>query len=295
MSISKYEILVKTVELGSLTAAAKLLGCTQSAASHAINALESESNLRIINRNRNGVSLTPDGQLLYPAIRDIVEAKGRFNELLAALQGGDTGCVRIGSFTSVAVHWLPGMIKTFCTAYPKIELQMLSGDYHDIAEWFSKDTIDVGFVTEKTNLAGCEYIPLKEDRLLAVLSKDHPLAGRDVISVTELENEPFISLLEASDQDARSVLEQAGITVDVKFTTKDDYAIIAMVAQGLGISILPELLLEGHPEVCTVPIEGGKKRTIGLAISPAGLISPSVQSFAQHVKNWVWERYSEEG
>jgi len=293
MSISKYEILVKTVELGSLTAAAKLLGCTQSAASHAINALESEINLRLINRSRNGVSLTPDGRQLFPAIRGIVEAKDRFRDALAALQGGDTGCVRIGSFTSVAVHWLPGMIKSFCTTHPKIELKMLNGDYHDIAEWFCKDTIDVGFVTEKTNLPGCEYIPLKEDRLLAVLSKDHPLAGRDMISVTELEGEPFISLLESSDQDARSVLEQAGVHVDVKFTTKDDYAIIAMVAQGLGVSILPELLLEGHPEVCTVPIEGGKKRTIGLAISPGGTTSPSTQSFAQHVKAWVRERYAQ--
>ena len=112
-----------------------------------------------------------------------------------------------------------------------------------------------------------------------------------MISVTELEGEPFISLLEASDQDARSVLEQAGVRVDVKFTTKDDYAIIAMVAQGLGVSILPELLLEGHPEVCTVPIEGGKKRTIGLAVSPAAQRSPSVQSFLEYAQKWVKERY----
>ena len=83
--------------------------------------------------------------------------------------------------------------------------------------------------------------------------------------------------------------------MDVKFTTKDDYAIIAMVEQGLGISIMPELLLAGRCEgLALARITGGKARTIGLDISPAGQKSPSAKSFADHVVQWIKERYRPE-
>lgn len=293
MIVSKYKIFLKVIELGSLTKAADQLGYTQSAVSHAINALESETGLRLITRNRAGVRLTSDGERLLPFAQRIVEATDCFAEAVAAIHGLEAGSVRIGAFTSVAVHWLPGMIKQYQTEHPNIELAMLNGDYHDISQWFADGSIDVGFVTKETKINGCEYIPLKEDKLLAVLPKNHRLAGRSVISAADLAGEPFISLLENSAQDARGVLEDAGIKVNVKFTTKDDYAIIAMVEQGLGVSIMPELLLEGHSDgICVAEIEGGRKRTIGLAISSVGASSPSVQSFAEFVQQWVSGKYN---
>jgi len=292
MIVSKYKIFMKVVELGSLTKAAQQLGYTQSAVSHAINALESEINLRLITRNRAGVRLTQDGERLLPFMRKIVEATDAFADAVTAIHGLEAGSVRIGAFTSVAVHWLPGMIKQYQELHPNIELSMLNGDYHDISQWFANGSIDIGFVTKETSIDGCDYIPLCEDKLLAVLPKNHRLAGRKIISAVDLAGEPFISLLENSDQDARGVLADAGIKVDVKFTTKDDYAVIAMVEQGLGVSIMPELLLEGHSEgICVAEIEGGKKRTIGLAVSAAGYSSPSVQSFAQFVQQWVSGKY----
>lgn len=295
MIVSKYKIFLKVIELGGLTKAAEQLGYTQSAVSHAINALESETGLRLITRSRAGVRLTPDGERLMPYAQKIVDAKDAFAEAVAAIHGLETGCVRIGAFTSVAVHWLPGMIKQYQAEYPNIELSMLNGDYHDISQWFADGSIDIGFVTKETNISGYEYIPLREDKLLAVLPKNHRLAGADIISAADLAGEPFISLLENSDQDARGVLENAGIKVDVKFTTKDDYAIIAMVEQGLGVSIMPELLLEGHSDgICVAEIEGGRKRTIGLAVSSAGASSPCVQSFARFVQSWVSGKYDEQ-
>ena len=111
MALSKYEIFMKVVELKSLTKAAKEMGYTQSAVSHAIGALEGEAKLKLLTRSRAGVSLTPDGERLLPSMRQIVEAKRGYEETVAAIHGLETGCVRIGAFTSVAVHWLPGMIK----------------------------------------------------------------------------------------------------------------------------------------------------------------------------------------
>ncbi len=290
MAQSKYKIFATVVELGSLTKAAQKFGCTQSAVSHALHALEEETGLTLLIRNRSGLRLTPAGEKLMPAIQRISEALDTFQTQVEELRQPEGGCVRIGAFSSVAVHWLPRIIKAYQALHPKVDFQLLGGDYHDVAQGFANGTIDVGFVTQKMALTGCDTLPLTEDRLLAVLPKEHSLAGRQRITAAELSGEPFISLMENSNQDARSVLEAAGVTVDVKYTAKDDYAIIAMVEAGLGVSIMPELLLEGHSDgIATVEIEGAEKRIIGLAVSPAGAGDPFVESFAQFVREWVRE------
>jgi len=292
MTASKYAIFAKAVELGSFTNAAKALGCTQSGVSHAINALEDELGLKLILRSRAGLRLTADGERILPAVKAVLAASKELEGTVAAIRGLELGCVRIGAFTSVAVHWLPGMIKSFEQLHPQIEFELLNGDYHDITQWFQDGSIDLGFVPLPSDISGCEFVPLMNDKLLAVLPQAHPLASLEKFPVSAIEGEDFISLRESSDHDARKVLKQAGVRPNIKFTTKDDYAIIAMVEQGLGMSIMPELLLKGRTEnVRVMELETGMSRTIGLAIADTSKQSPCVESFAAHIKHWISRRY----
>lgn len=137
------------------------------------------------------------------------------------------------------------MIKSFEQVCPQAQFKLLNGDYHDINTWLEEGSIDIGFVTMPDYPKNCRGIALNEDRLLAVLPKEHPLAGNSSFPVAAVENESFISIMENSANDARRALDMAGVKAHVKYTTKDDYAVIAMVEQGLGISIMPELLLGG--------------------------------------------------
>ena len=123
MTASKYAIFAKAVELGSFTNAAKALGCTQSGVSHAINALEDELGLKLILRSRAGLRLTADGERILPAVKAVLAASKELEGTVAAIRGLELGCVRIGAFTSVAVHWLPGMIKSFEQLHPQIEFE----------------------------------------------------------------------------------------------------------------------------------------------------------------------------
>ena len=142
----------------------------------------------------------------------------------------------------------------------------------------------------------CECIPLMEDRLLAILPKDHPMASYPKFPLRDCETEPFISLLESSDHDARRALEAAGVKPNVRFYTKDDYAVIAMVEQGLGISIMPELLLKGrHDDVAVLPLVPEAKRTIGLAIAKGSSGGPAVRNFAFYVREYVKNAAIKEG
>ena len=286
MSIKQYEAFVKTAELGSLTRAAEALGSTQSRISHVLSAMEEEYGFRLMQRSRSGVTLTEAGAMLLPKMEAILQQNRELENLIADIRGADAGTVRLGAFTSVAVHWLPGIIQTFQAAHPKVELKMFNGDYYDLEQWLLDGSVDLGFVTLPAP-AGVRVIPLVEDELLAILPKGHPLAAKPQISAAALAREPFISLLQSSDHDIHRALDKAGITPCIRYTTKDDYAIIAMVEQGLGVSIVPELLIRGRSQNLEVrPLESRATRTIALAI-PEGVSSPAVEAFAQTAVAWL--------
>lgn len=292
MNISKYRILLAVVECGSLTRAGKVLGCTQSAVSHSIDSLEQELGFALIKRSRAGIKLTVEGEKLMPAIRNLMNSSEQLNQLAASIRGLDSGTVRIGAFTSVAVHWLPTVLKYFQNDYPNVEFKLLNGDYHDVEQWLSDGSIDIGFVNVPCHL-DCECIPLMEDRLFAILPLDSRFASYPRFPLVECETEPFISLLESSDHDARRALDAAGVKPNVRFYTKDDYAIIAMVEQGLGMSIMPELLLKGrNDKLLTLPLVPEAKRTIGIAIAAGDKAGPATRKFADYVVRYVTEQYS---
>ena len=289
MSLKKYEAFVRTVELGSLTKAAQSLGSTQSRISHILNDLEEEYGFRLMHRSRGGIELTEAGRLLLPRMQAIVQKEQELAECVAEIRNADAGTVRLGVFTSVAVHWLPGMIRAFQAAHPRAQLEMRSGDYHDVEQWLMEGSIDIGFVNVPSTV-DCECIPLMEDRLLAILPRHSRFESYPRFPLVECETEPFISLLESSDHDARRALEAAGVKPNVRFYTKDDYAIIAMVEQGLGISIMPELLLKGrHDDIQMLPLVPEARRTIGIAIAAGDKAGPATRRFADYVVRYVTE------
>ena len=290
MALDKYQTLISVVETGSLTTAAASLGCTQSAVSHSIDTLEKELGFALLKRSRAGVQLTNEGERILPAVRNYLSALEQLRQTASSIRGLDSGTVRIGAFTSVAVHWLPPVLKEFQRDYPRVDFKLLNGDYHDVEQWLRDGSVDVGFVALPAGV-DCECIPLMEDRLLAILPLHSRFEHYPKFPLVECETEPFISLLESSDHDARRALEAAGVKPNVRFYTKDDYAVIAMVEQGLGISIMPELLLKGRRDALQIlPLIPEAKRTIGLAIAAGGKAGPATRRFADYGVRYVTEQ-----
>lgn len=295
MGISRYETLEKVIELGSLTKAAEVLGCTQSSVSYAINGIEEEFGFAVLTRSKSGARLTDNGRRIMPYIRGILNYEEQLRQTVSAIHGLDSGTVRIGAFTSVAVHWLPAIIKEFQRDFPNVDIKLLNGDYYDVEEWINAGLVDLGFVTMPNRLS-CECIALMEDRLLAILPTDHKFASYPKFPLVECETEAFITLLEASNHDAQRALDAAGVKPNIKFSTKDDYAIIAMVEQGLGISIMPELLLKGRNDnIKILDLVPPSKRTIGLAIPETSKSSPATRRFADYIVNWVVNPHNDAG
>ena len=289
MDTKKYEVLEKTVELSSLTKAAQELGLTQSGVSHMLAAIEAELQLPLLKRTRTGARLTPEGEQMMPYIHEIVRQEKLLRQAAAALHTFVTGKIRIGTFTSVATHWLPAMMMQFQQAYPQVDFQLFNGDYHDMEQWLREGEVDLGFVTLPAP-EGMRTIPLTQDPLVAIMPKNHRLAQLEEIPIQELGEDPFISLLQSSAHDIHRALDNAGVRPNIKFTTKDDYAILAMVEQGLGISIVPQLLIQGRTQNLAVrPLKPRASRTIALAI-PEGKPLPVVEAFARTAVAWVNEQ-----
>ncbi len=283
MNIQKYEAFLKTVEYKSLTKAAQVLGYTQSAISHMLNALESEWSVTLLTRDRSGVCITSDGLRLLPLVRNVCNANRELINGIGELHDLESGVIRIGTFTSVSVHWLPNMIKNFHSEYPNIDFELLHGDYTEIEKWIMEGRADCGFLRFPAR-AELESIFLEQDRLLVILPEQHPLADCEYFPINKLAEEPFILLEEGTENEITEIFEGNGIRPNVCFTARDDYAIISMVESGLGISILPELVLHRTPyKIVKKELDTPAYRKLGIVLKDTRHASPATKRFLEYL------------
>ena len=291
MSIKKFQAFVKTVEYGSLTKAAEALGSTQSRISHILNDLEDEYGFTLMNRSRGGIRLTEAGKLVLPQMQAILREYNELESLVSDIRNSCTGTVRLATFSSVAVNWLPGMLQAFQSQFSGVEIQILSGDYDDIDNWLRSGEADLGFVTLPAP-EELTIIPLAEDPLVAILPEGHRLAEADCVPIQAISSEPLISLRESSNHDIHRALDYAGVHPHIRYSTKDDYALMAMVRQGLGVSIVPELLIgDRRDQIVIRPLSPSASRTIALAISTDSPL-PAVTAFAETAVHWLKDHHT---
>lgn len=284
MNIQKYMAFIKTVEYGSFTKAAEILSYSQSAISRMINDLEKEWKVSLLERNRSGVRLTSAGVKLLPYARNVCSEYLKLQMKVDELNGIDAGLIRIGTFSSVATHWLPNVIKEFQRDYPNIDYELLLGDYTEIENWILEGRVDCGFLRLPT-YSELETIFLEQDRLMAILPENHVLAQLDKVPIKKLCDEPFMLLEKGSKAEISSIFERSNLTPKIHFTTWDDYAIMSMVESALGVSILPELILKRSPyHIVARELDVPAYRNIGLVMRDKNTASLAVKKFIQYLK-----------
>lgn len=284
MNIQKYMAFVKTVEYGSFTKAAERLNYSQSGISRMINDLEKEWKLVLLERGKFGVKLTSDGMKLLPHAENVCREYEKLQMEVNELNGLQSGLIRIGTLSSVAAHWLPNIIREFQKAYPNIDYELLLGDYTEIEEWILDGRVDCGFLRLPT-CPEFETIFLEQDRLLAILPEQHPLVHLEKFPVVALCDEPFMLLEKGAKAEVSEIFERCNLTPKVHFTTWDDYAIMSMVESGLGISILPELILKRVPYgIIAKELDVPAYRNIGIALRSKKKASLSVKRFLDYLQ-----------
>ena len=285
----RYEAFLKTAELGSISRAAEYLGFSQSGLSRAIAGLEEEFGFSLFIRGKQGVRLTANGERVLAPIRRLFNEAQALQQTVDDINGLASGVIRVGTFTSVTTNWLPGLIDGFTSLYPGIEFRLRGGDYEQIGHWLERGEIDCGFLSAPAP-EGLSFLPLLHDPMLAVLPPGHPLAAENTVSCEALACEDFISLGTGGDYDLRRALALLPSQPRVKYTLHDDLSIVAMVAAGQGVSIMPALVLRGLQTTAALrPLQPPCCRVLGIASRPRRYISPAVSRFLDYLSHALAE------
>ncbi|MFG1948551.1 LysR family transcriptional regulator [Nonomuraea sp. NPDC048826] len=282
MTLAQLRILRAVARIGSMTRAAEELGTTQSAVSHALRALESELGVPLLVRGNHGVSLTAAGRAVCRRATLILAQVEALEREAAAAREQERGSLRVGAIPSANVRLLPPVLRRFGDAHPRVRLTVMEGSDDEVLEWLETGAADIVTVSAGPGAAlpaGPVTRPLAEDRMLAVLPAGHELGTRPGVRVAELARHPFIMSTGGCEPLITALAGAAGVGLKCHYRVRDVTSILAMVAEGLGVSIIPELSLPGHREgVHVVPLDPAAGRTVLLAL-PADPL-PAAAAFA---------------
>ncbi|MDO4559878.1 MAG: LysR family transcriptional regulator [bacterium] len=287
MDIRKYEVIIKAAECGNLTKAGESFGYTQSGVSHMIKGVEEEFGFRIFLRSRDGVKLTPDGERVLPILREIAKWNESLGQTVSAINGVIRGVLRIGSFTSIAIHWLPKIIRRFQRDYPNISIDITEGGISTLEGALEEGAVDLTFMSLQPGRS-FDRIHLRKDPFLAILPEGHPRAQEKSFPLEAFNGEDFILVTHGFDYDTNRLLKEYAITPKIKFTSHDDHTVFSMVENGLGVSILPELVMRSYgSRGVALPLEPAVCRDLALCVPSFAEASPACRRFIEYVKKMV--------
>lgn len=136
----------------------------------------------------------------------------------------------------------------------------------------------------------CAWIPLRNDPVVAVLPLDHPLAASSSYPLARCRDEKFIMPALGRDEDIAAILEEAGISPKIAFSTIENYAAISMIECGLGMSIMNELITKGRlNKVAILPLDPPCRINFGIALPSLAKASPAAREFIEYAKRMIPE------
>jgi DNA-binding transcriptional LysR family regulator len=269
----RHLIALKTIaEVGTFGKAATCLGYTQSAISQQIAMLERIVGQRLIDRpgGPRPVSLTEAGELLLRHADAIAARLQAAQADLAALDAGDAGPLRIGTYQSVGARVLPELLREFSVDWPQVEVTLQeSADDRELLAMVERGDLDLSFAVLPLDPGPCESVELLRDPYVLVVPAGAPLASRDrVPTLRELVEHPLISHRTCrTTKHVEDRLRQAGREPHIAFRTDDNGTVQGLVAAGVGIAIVPRLTVDETDSAVEV-VDLGERvppRLVGIA------------------------------
>lgn len=287
MNLVQCQIFLKVLEYGTLTRAAEELGYTQSGLTRMLNALDREIGFPLLFSRPSRCPSDREGKQILPHIQALVGDNHRLLQCAAEIMELNQGLITVGTFNSVSAQWLPGMIKEFVHHYPGVKFQLLHGNNDQIVEWVCQDKVDLGF-TRYGTASDFEEVFLYRDPIVGVFAADDPYARRKSFRLEELKKLPYVALNEGVDDEITDILSQSGVVLQPSYIESDDHAVIAMVEQGLGTSLMSQMMLQGfRRNIAAVPLNPPRYREIGMACRDKQLLSSAASAFWEHAISWV--------
>ncbi|MFJ6132538.1 LysR family transcriptional regulator [Janibacter terrae] len=273
-------------EEGSFTAAALALGYSQPAVSQMVKRLEQRTGTVLVEKVGRSVRLTEAGAVLARHATPVLAALDAAEEEVAAIAGLRSGRVRLMAFPSSSVTLVPRALAAVRAEHPDLSVQfaeaeppesiaaLRAGDV-DLAVAFSYDGSDLA---RGEDLEGFVVHPLIDEEVRVALPRDHPLAVKETVSMTDLTDEDWIAGCARCRGHLLKIAHDAGFAPKVAFETEDYVAVQGFVAAGLGVALIPDLIraATSNDDVVIRPLDPKSRRRIHVVTTEDLLKVPAV-------------------
>ena len=279
------EAFVAIAERGSFIKAAANLGTTQTALSHRMRKLEAYLGVALLQRTTRSVSLTPSGLSLLPRAKALIEEAYRTFADMSAGAAVRQESVGIGCLPTLAIHFLPRILKAFANTHPELRVRIFDNSANEIAEHIQKGEAEFGVTIMSTNRWDLDIKPLTREAYVLVCHAEHAFARRKSVTWGQLAGE---NLIRISTQTGNRVLIDdalgaAGETLQWSSEVQHVTTAVALVSAGMGMTVVPRGAIEAvrpGPIVCRPLRNPSITRTLsvvtrhGIPLSPlaAGLL-----------------------
>jgi DNA-binding transcriptional LysR family regulator len=290
MDTQLLEVFQTVARQGSITAAARRLGFTQSAVSRQIAALEAEVGVRVFDRLARGVALTEEGRTLLPHAEAVLDRLTTARRDLDELHGLGIGRLRVGAFPTAVAALVPRALASFRDAYPDLSLSLVEGRTPALLELLAAGDADVTVVSSAPSTpldsARFDLRHLLDERLLVAVSRKHRLARRRTVRLAEFTDDPFVvGSATAEDTLLRASLP-SGFQPKIDIVAADWTGKLGCVAAGLGVALVPALAVRGTPaDIALLRLrdEDESVRRVFAATAAGRAKPPAVTRFLTHL------------
>ena len=243
MTLRHLRIYLEVYRCGSITQAAKKLYISQPSVSQVIQELESHYGLHLFDRISRRMQPTEEGRRFYDYAYHIIAL---FDELEEGAQHWEaSGRLRIGCSVTIGTHFLPGLLLRFRRMYPELTITAQIRNSTQLEELVYQGKLDLALVEGLQSNPHLTHIPLSTDKLVVIAPPGHPLADRDRVEVSELAGQPFV--LRETGSAGRDIFDglmaSHGFVVEPLIESISTEAVLVAVASGLGLSVLPEMMV----------------------------------------------------
>lgn len=279
MTLTQLEIFSTVAARRGFTAAAVQLGISQSGVSHAIEALEQEFGVALLQRGQN-LELTDVGARLLRQAQAMLGLAESMRQEASDARGMKRGTLRIGSFGPTAsLRLLPPVLEEYSAVYPGIEIHVDEGPDGEVAQWLADNRVDIGFVTMPDDRF--DTFLLMEDQLVALLPLAHPLAKKNTVTLEELCASPFAMTRAGSEDIIDGLFRALRLQPNIRWRSLQLVSTIAAVARGEAVSIVAESALppETTPDYVKKPLRPAVRRQVALAVPDERRMSPAAREF----------------
>jgi DNA-binding transcriptional LysR family regulator len=286
METARLRAFVEAADKGSVKAAADSLGYTPSAISQLITALEKELGIILFVRSQKGMKLTPEGSEMLPVVRSYLTHEEEIYTYAAELKGITRGKLTIATYPSIATTWLPEIVRRFKGDYPGIHINIMESIRSDIFHHFEQNVADLAFLAYSEPMP-YEWITLSNVNIIAAVPENHRLANAGKFPIKECENDDFILGSWGKEMEILEILKKNDAHPDIKYTTYDTPATLAMVRMGLGISFVNELSARFWNEhLVKMPLDPPQSISFGVAIPSREHMTGAAKKFLEYTLNY---------